>query len=214
MHFPITPQKYDKSRLNWSFINQRRWPIKNPGAPKWGHPTIFFTRFYFQIFLLLLFWDSKLNLRSCDRTLPFWGMYDRMRVYPKNALAASFHTCTPQPPRLKLCQSCWKARCFWSVQAMYTKNSWKDYTKHVRTLPWLIVDWKEREKKNQSELSDSATQVTSNLSNHHQKESITKTVYFPFVVPLYNRTTERWNFDLLIFFQQITIQSSSQDCFH
>ena len=56
------------------------------------------------------------------------------------------------------------------VCADYTKNSWKYYTTHVRTLQWLIVDWKEREKKNQSELSGSATQVTSNLSNHHQKE--------------------------------------------
>ena len=160
------------------------------GGPRWGHPPVF-TRFNSQIFLLLLLWDSKdeLNLSSCDRTLPFWGMYDRMRVYPKNALAASFHTCTPQPPRLKLCQSCWKARCFWSVQTMYTKNSWKDYTTHVRTLQWLIVDWKER--KNQSELSGSATQVTSNLSNHHQKESIAKIVYFSFVVPLYDRMTER-----------------------
>ena len=73
---------------------------------------------------------------------------------------------------------------------------------------------KRERKKNQSELSGSATQVTSNLSNHHQKESIAETVYFSFVLPLYDRTTERRHFDLLIYLQLITIQRSSQDCFH
>ena len=152
------------------------------------------------IFLLLLYWDSKdkLNLSSCDRTLPFWGMYDRMRVYPKNALAASFHTCTPQPPRLKLCQSCWKARCFWSVQT--TLKIREKTTPLTSVLSSDSLSTEKWERKNQSELSGSATQVTSNLSNHHQKESIAETIYLAFVVPLYDRTTEGRNFDLLIFF--------------
>jgi hypothetical protein len=113
-----------------------------------------------------------------------------MRVYPKNALAASFHTCTPQPPRLKLCQSCWKARCFWSV--LTTLKIREKTTLHTSVLSndSLSTEKREREK-NQSELSESATQVTSNLSNHHQKESIAKIVYFSFVVPLYDRMTER-----------------------
>ena len=135
-----------------------------------------------------------------------------MRVYPKNALAASFHTCTPQPPRLKLCQSCWKARCFWSAQT--TLKIREKTTPHTSVLSNDSLSTEKRERKNQSELSDSATQVTSNLSNHHQKESIDKTVFFPFFVPLYERTTVRRNFNLLIFFQPITIQRNSQDCFH
>ena len=161
------------SNLDW--IDHLSKKIQNPGVPRWGHPTVF-SRFNSHIFLLLLFWHSKdeLNLSSCDRTLPFWGMYDRMRVYPKNALAASFHTCTPQPPRLKLCQSCWKARCFWSVQT--TLKIREKTTPHTSVLSNDSLSTEKRERKNQSELSGSATQVTSNLSNHHQKESIAETI--------------------------------------